>query len=128
VLAIITTLFGGITNWRFDAQKMAAAQLEGYKIALNAIADNPVANDPRIHHIKFRDLSTDPVAALRGFYAKNDLEFSDVYETRLRAWLDDPLNKSDRYGRYTYSLTPYGLDPNYVKQAFAPYRRRFGLA
>jgi hypothetical protein len=107
---------------------MAAAQVEGYRQALNRIVDDPIANDPRVHHVTFKQLSADPVAAVRDFYSAAAMEFSTDFAGTMRAWLDDPANSSNRYGRYRYSLEPYGLDAAYVKEAFAPYRRRFGIA
>jgi hypothetical protein len=128
VLAIITTLFGAISHWRIDPREIAASQVEGYKIALNSIADDPTAKDPRVHHVNFRQLSADPIGTIRNFYAASGLAFSDAFEKSMRAWLDDPANSSNRYGRTQYSLEPYGLDPTHVKDAFAPYRRHFGLS
>jgi hypothetical protein len=45
----------------------------------------------------------------------------------LRAWLDDPENQSDRYGRYPYSYEALGLDRHWVEELFQPYSKRFGL-
>jgi len=128
VLAIIMTLYGTINHWRIDPRKIAAAQVEGYRLALNRIVDDPIANDPRVHHVTFKQLSADPVAAVRDFYSAAAMEFSTDFAGTMRAWLDDPANSSNRYGRYRYSLEPYGLDAAYVKEAFAPYRKRFGIA
>jgi hypothetical protein len=125
VLAIVTTLFGAITNWNLDAKKMAAEQVEGYRIGLNNFVNDPIVNDPRVHHVTFRQVSTDPIGTIRKFYDASKLEFSDAFAQALRSWLDDPANSSSRYGRYTYSLDHYGLDAKYVKDAFAPYRERF---
>jgi hypothetical protein len=43
------------------------------------------------------------------------------------AWLADPANRSDRYGRYTYTLEPYGLSVELLEGSFDDYRRRFRL-
>jgi hypothetical protein len=128
ILAIIMTLYGTITDWRINPREIAAAQVEGYRQALHSIVDDPLARDPRVHHVSFRQLSADPVAVIRNFYSVTGLDFSDAFAHELRAWLDDPANDSNRYGRYRYSLEHYGLDPAYLKDAFAGYRHRFGIS
>ena len=45
----------------------------------------------------------------------------------MRAWLADPANRTDRYGRYAYSYAPFGLDPQWVRELFTDYRKRFNL-
>jgi hypothetical protein len=127
ILAIIMTLYGTINHWRIDPREIGAAQVEGYRVALNHIVQDPMANDPRVHHVNFRRLKADPIAAIREFYEAIGLEYSDTFAAAMRAWLDDPANDSNRYGRYQYSLEPYGVDPGYVRDAFAAYRQRFGI-
>jgi hypothetical protein len=45
----------------------------------------------------------------------------------MRAWLADPSNRTDRYGRYPYSYEPFGLSEDWVRQLFSDYSKRFGL-
>jgi hypothetical protein len=45
----------------------------------------------------------------------------------MQAWLADPANRPDRYGRYGYTLEPFGLTDAMLEKAFRPYRERFGL-
>jgi hypothetical protein len=45
----------------------------------------------------------------------------------MHAWLKDPNNKPDRYGRYVYDLTPFGVDASEIDTLFMRYRERFGL-
>jgi hypothetical protein len=45
----------------------------------------------------------------------------------MRVWLDDPAHRSDRYGRYPYSLESFGLKAQDIARLFADYSRRFGL-
>ena len=60
-------------------------------------------------------------------YERRGATFTPAYEQRLRAWLGDPENKVDRYGRYPYSYEPFGLDEGWVKKLFADYSAHFGL-
>ena len=45
----------------------------------------------------------------------------------MQAWLADPGNRSDRYGRYNYTLEPYGITPETIERLFEGYSRRFKL-
>jgi hypothetical protein len=45
----------------------------------------------------------------------------------MKAWLGDPANRPDRYGRYSYALEPFGLTKPMIEGAFAPYIDRFQL-
>jgi hypothetical protein len=127
MLVILMALYGMIGNWRISAQETAASQFEGYREALNRIIDDPMAADPRVHHVSFRRLSADPVATVRDFYTAHNLPFTTTYEAALRGWLGDSQNSSNRYGRVRSSLENFGLNTAQVRAAFEPYRRRFGI-
>jgi len=88
---------------------------------------DPLIDDPRIIHLRFQELSKDPVAAIREAYGRADLSYTTAFESRMRAWLADPSNRPDRYGRYPYSLEPFGLRAQDVAAAFAGYTQRFGV-
>jgi hypothetical protein len=45
----------------------------------------------------------------------------------MQAWLADPGNASNRYGRYDYALEPFGLTREMIEGAFEGYCRRFRL-
>ena len=64
---------------------------------------------------------------MRSFYEDVGLDYTPAFEAGMKAWLADPGNNSSRYGRYSYSLETFGIDPAYVRAAFAGYRARFGL-
>ena len=78
-------------------------------------------------HLKFEELSKDPVATLRKVYAQAGFDYTPAFEARMHAWLADRANRPDRYGRYHYSLEPFGLKAQDVAAAFAQYSQRFGV-
>jgi hypothetical protein len=45
----------------------------------------------------------------------------------MRAWLDEPSNRVDRYGRYPYAHESFGMTREWVGELFAAYHRRFDL-
>jgi hypothetical protein len=84
-------------------------------------------DDPRICHVRFKDLISDPVKAIREAYAALGLTFAPAYEVAIRRWMADPANRSDRHGKFEYSLDRFGLSAKRIQAAFAGYRERFGL-
>jgi hypothetical protein len=89
---------------------------------------NAMIDDPRVMHIPFRDITADPVAAVRAIYARVGETVSPAFEAAITRWLADPENAVDRYGRYPYSYEAMGLDRDWIEELFADYSRRFGLA
>ena len=89
---------------------------------------NPLVNDPRIHHVRYKDFVTDPVATIRGYYAFAGRPFTPHAEAAMREYL--AANKGDRHGKFAYStslLTDIGEDIDALNQEFAPFRERFGV-
>lgn len=99
----------------------------GTKASFDEVLKDPMIDDPRVTHVRFADMVKDPVAVIASVYATHGLGFSADYEARLRQWLADPGHRADRYGKYTYANSDYGLDTADLKRLFANYRERFGL-
>jgi hypothetical protein len=128
MLAITAVLYGSITDWTMDFKTLGPAFVDSIRASLDATLENPLVNDPRIVHVDFRTLTLDPVATIRDAYAHWGLPYTPEFENRMRAWLANPANGSNRYGRYDYTLEPFGLDASILEQSFTNYRKRFGLA
>jgi hypothetical protein len=126
-LAISSALYHAITNGRMDWQQFARGYLQATRAGIDRVLADPLVDDRRIVHLRFKDLSKDPVATIKRIYSRFNLAYSDEFEQRMRAWLDDPGHRSDRYGRYPYSLEPFGLKREDVARLFADYGERFGL-
>jgi hypothetical protein len=88
---------------------------------------SPLIDDPRIVHVNFRELTKDPIATIQRAYRHWGLDFASETEARMRAWLTDHSNASDRYGRYSYAMEPFGLTREMIENAFEGYSRRFRL-
>jgi len=99
----------------------------GMKAAYDRLLDNTLIDDPRVMHLPFREIAADPVAAVRKIYDWTGQPMTAAFETRARAWLDDPENRVDRYGRYPYSYDMFGMDEVWVNELFRDYSERFGL-
>ena len=127
-MAITAVLYGAITDWTMDFKALGPAFVDSIRQSLDATLDNPLVDDPRIFHVGFKDIAHDPVSVIQRAYAHWGLNSSAEHEQRMRAWLADPANRSDRFGRYPYALEPFGLTEDMIKSAFANYRKRFNLA
>lgn len=127
VLAISAVLYGGITDWGLDMSRAGPAFVEAIEAALEAVVRNPLVDDPRIAHVDFRELTRDPVDAIRRAYRAWDRPVCAAFEAAMQAWLADPANRPDRHGRYAYAPEPFGLSRARLLQACQSYRERFGL-
>ena len=126
-MAITAVLYGGITNWQMDFKALGPAFVDSIAASVSEAMDNPLVDDPRIFHVDFHDLTRDPVDVIRRAYGHWQLDYTPEFEARMRAWLADPSNASNRYGRYDYALEPFGLTREMIETAFEGYSRRFKL-
>jgi len=126
-VTIASVLYDAINGGSIDWRQYARSTAEALKAGLDHVMAQPIVDDPRVVHLRFRDLAADPVAAVRKIYARGRLPFSDAHEARMAAWLGDPSNRVDRYGRYPYAHEPFGITREWVGSLFADYHRRFGL-
>lgn len=124
-MAISATLYDGVTSGSLSREMLGEAIMADFRTRLARIATDPALDDPRITHLKFREFISDPVATLQGCYSKWGFEWSDGSEAAMRAWLADPGNSSDRYGRHNYTFEPFSVDWERESPAFDSYRARF---
>lgn len=78
--------------------------------------DNPQVP---VHDLRYRDLATDPISAVRGVYGFAGLDFTPAAEAAMRGWLAD--NPADKHGRHAYALADYGLTADEVRETYADY-------
>ena len=97
------------------------------KAGFDHVMANELVDDPRVIHLRFADVAADPIGAVREIYARRGWDVSVEFEGRMQAWLDDPENRVDRYGRYPYSYEELGISLAEVEEMFADYSKRFGL-
>jgi hypothetical protein len=127
IVTLSTVIFDTIGGEAKDPSTFARGLAEGMKAAFDRLMANALIDDPRVMHIPFREISGDPMAATRKIYRWLDLPVTGEFEGRVQAWLADPDNRVDRYGRYPYSYESVGLDQQWVEDLFANYSKRFGL-
>jgi hypothetical protein len=108
-----------------DWKEQARVHLAASRASFNATLNNPFIDDPRIHHVRYTDFTSDPVGTIRGFYEKYAVPFGPETEAAMRSYLRN--NKADRYGKFRYSTDVIGADIEALHAEFEPYRKRFGL-
>lgn len=89
---------------------------------------NPLIDDPRIHHVRYKDFVSDPINTIRGYYEFAGRELTPQAEAAMRGYLAN--NKGDRHGKFEYStqsLIDAGLDIDELNEEFRPFRERFGV-
>jgi hypothetical protein len=111
----------GTVDWPATAARYLALS----RASIRAALASPHLDDPRVHHVRFRDFSSDPVGTIESFYGQIGRTVSPSYAEAIRAYLRD--NPSDRHGKFRYSLDVIGEDVDALNKEFAEYRERFGL-
>jgi hypothetical protein len=95
------------------------------RAGFHAVLENPMIDDPRIHHVRYPDFMSDQVGTIRKFYKFAGREWTTETERAMRDYLAD--NRGDRHGRFVYSTDLIDGDVEALHEEFAPYRKRFGL-
>ena len=128
VLASQIVAFGQINEslaGTLDWTRYATTTFEGSRANFHAYLTDPLVDDPRIHHVRYRDFVTDPVATIGGFYDFAGLRFPADTEKAMREYL--VANRGDRYGKFTYSTDVLPVPVEQLHDEFATYRERFGI-
>ena len=82
-------------------------------------------DDPRIIHVRFKDLMDDHVGTVRSIYEQAGLAFAPEFEKNIVEWL--AVNRPDRYGKFSYSLSDFGVNADDLPPLFQRYVERFNL-
>ena len=109
-----------------DRRAFSLATLDDFQQRVEKALADPAADGESVCHVTYSDLIADPVAVIHDVYKHFGLP-PDGAEPAVRAWLDDPGNRSDRYGRWTYDLADYEVSADEVRERFGSYQERFGV-
>jgi hypothetical protein len=110
-----------------DRPALAQIVLDRLRAGFDAVLASPVMTDERLAHVRYPDLVADPVGTIQTVYDRWDLEVSSDFETTMRDWLADPAHRSDRHGRFTFSLDSFGVSRDDIDAQFTDYSERFQL-
>ncbi len=126
-VALRAATYDTIRGYPTDWSSQARAHVEGMKAAVDRLIASDMIDDPRVLHLPFREIAADPLGAVRRVYERHGEAVTPAFESRVQAWLGDPENAADRFGRYPYTYEAFGLDRDWVEALFADYSKRFGL-
>jgi hypothetical protein len=128
VIASQIVLFGQINEdltGSLDWDAYAATSLAACRQNFRNVLREPLIDDPRIHHVRYRDFVRDPIGTVRTFYEKYAIAFTPETEQAMKGYLAS--NRSDRYGKFSYSVDAIRANIDDLHREFASYRDRFGL-
>jgi hypothetical protein len=111
-----------------DLKAAAKLHLSLTRASIANTLQNPLVNDRRIQHVRYRDFLADPVGTIRRYYEFCDRPLSEQAAALMRDYLAS--NRPDRYGKFSYSsrlLTDIGEDLDALHEEFRPFRERFGV-
>jgi hypothetical protein len=92
--------------------------------AVQARAADPEV-DAAIVDLPHKAVTRDPIDAMRRVYAFFEQPFSDGLAERMRHFLAED-DKASRAGRHRHRPEDFGIDPDTVRRALAPYYERYG--
>jgi hypothetical protein len=96
----------------------------GNERSVTAREDGTVPPDQAVD-LLFRDLMTDPFAAIADLYADMGLEYTAEADAGMRAFL--AAHPADEHGTHTYSFAATGLDQDEVRARMQRYETYFGV-
>ena len=121
---LLVEIFEGIAG-PIDRPAFAAATLAYGRDVFARLAADPLADDPRIHHVLYKDFTHDPVGEVRRVYKRAGIAFTPEFQAAMESWM--PANRSDRYGKFRYPVDVFETPTAQLHDEFAPYRQRFGV-
>jgi Sulfotransferase family len=125
MLTIMAVLYGAISGGSIDWRGLAPGVIDAARDGTQRLLDDPLVDDPRIRHVRFKELVQKPIDVVRSAYDAWNLPYLPTFEAAINEWLSN--NRSDRYGRYDYTLDAFGIAADDLKDSFSKYRQRFGV-
>ena len=122
---LLTEIFEGIAG-PIDRKAFAAATLAYGRDVFAKLATDPLASDPRIHHVDYKNFTHDPIGQVGKVYENAGVDFAPEFSAAMEEWM--PANRSDRYGKFRYPIDIFETSTAELHEEFAPYRTRFGVA
>ncbi len=123
VIASISQLIRVIRTPAFDKQDPIALGQEMLHLwhdgQVRMMAYRSAHPEMPIHDMRYRDLATDPVAAVRGIYDRFGWEFTLQSEAGILDWLAE--NPANQHGKHSYALEDFGLTEDEVREVYQDY-------
>ncbi len=128
VMASISRLLESLRSMVFAAQNRAELGNELLHLwhdgQVRMMVQRAAKPDLPILDLRYKDISRDPVAAVRGVYEFAGMPFSAQTAKGIETWLAE--NPADKHGRHVYTLEDYGLTEARVREVYADYIQAYG--
>ncbi len=124
---MMSDIMEGIVG-KIDLVAEAKMQLERVRTSIANTMVNPMTDDPRIHHVRYRDFVSDPIGTIRRYYGFAGRAFGERQESAMADYLRS--NRADRHGTFHYStkvLRDAGYDIDELNEHFRSFRERFDV-
>ena len=124
----VSTLAAGrwVRSNDVDTEEIAASAGFGLSFMLNGLAGQrsslPAGQLADLHYL---DLIRDPVGAIAGAYEQLGLPFDPALPDKITAYLAS--RPQHKHGEHRYAAADFGLDPDEIRQTFAPYIDAFNV-
>ncbi len=124
---MMSDIMEGIVG-KIDLVAEAKMHLERTRLSIANTMTNPLASDPRVHHVRYKNFAADPIGTVQGYYEFAGRPFTAGAEQAMRHYL--ATSKGDRHGKFHYStqvLVDAGYDLDALNEEFRPFRERYGV-
>jgi len=111
----------------FDKVRMSDIMTDAFAVMFNAPLEYRLAHperEPQIQDCLYQELFADPIGTVKRIYQKFDMEYTKVFEDRMRIYLTN--NKQGKYGRHRYSNEEYGIDLDKLRERNRRYFEKYG--
>ncbi len=129
VIGSVCSLIHYTRSWssdRDDSLELGTEELDRWWTAVErAMEFRARTGDERFADVSFGDLQSDPVGALAGALERIGLPFSERSRASVSAWAG--THEPGSHGTHSYQLGDFGLDPDRIRERFAPYYAAFDV-
>ena len=130
VLPSVCAVFEALSNiltTNPDPMAIGAHNSELWRSSLQRLIEfRDSGNEDRFFDVSFREVQSDPLAAVEKLYAELGDDLSADARRRMQDWWTE--SSKERSGPHRYKAETYGLDPAIIREQFAFYYDRFEVA
>jgi hypothetical protein len=129
VLGSVCSLIHYTRSWssdRDDSVELGSEQLDRWWLAIQRAMDfRERLGDDRFADVTFAELQTDPLEALEKGLARIGIPFDDRSRASVTEWAGS--HEPGAHGSHSYEVSDFGLEPDRIRERFAPYYAAFDI-
>ncbi len=127
-LASLLTHFSALYEENVDPRKVGAFVEDHWKnrIAKGMKDREGLNREGQFYDVQFDQVLSDPVGTVTDALRYFDISGTEQGFTAMTSWHKN--HPAERHGKHDYAAGDFGLDEQRLSEAFAAYRKRFGVA